>query len=277
MVPCEGTVIQGIDFLTCLYNEDNLNRRYSAINTARSALSSVLPIRNGKTFGKEELVISFMKGVFNLRPPKAKYTNIWDPEKVLDRLKLWGPTSRLPLYQLSQKTAMLFLLATGIRGHTLLGAQIDKMQITENQISFVIDRSFYKQNRHGWTPKPVVLKMLKENKEMCPCSTLKAYLEKTKPIRNNQNPIFLTTRGEHRPISRATLRRWIIEVLADAGIDTVHYGSGSTRSAATSKALAEGAPLDTILSSGGWSRESTFQKFYARPIGSNILTDYVLN
>lgn len=253
-----------------------MDRKYSAINTARSALSSVLPIRNGQTFGKDVIVIEFMKGVFNLRPPKPKYTDIWDPEKVLNALKEWSPSSVLPLYKLSQKTALLFLLATGIRGHTLLGARIDQMQIAENKFIFHIDRSFYKQNRQGWNPEPVIIKELKENSEICPFRTLKSYLERSQNIRGSHKFLFITTRGEHHPISRATLRRWIVEALKEAGIDTMSYGSGSTRSAATSKAFAEGAPLDTILASGGWSRESTFQRFYARPIGGRVLADYVL-
>ena len=60
------------------------------------------------------------------------------------------------------------------------------------------------------------------------------------------------------------------------GVDTARYGSGSTRAAATSKVLAEGAPLDMILSSGGWTRPSTFQRFYARPVGGRVLAEYVI-
>lgn len=268
---------QGIEFLTYLYHEENVYRRYGAINTARSALSSVLPTINGQTFGKHQLVTEFMKGVFNLRPPQAKYAEIWDPDKVLNTLQAWSPSSSLSLYKLSQKTVLLFLLATGIRGHTLLGVRTDNMQITENKFVFYIDRSFFKQNRQGWNPDPVIVKKLNENKRICPYRSLKRYLERTLNIRGVHKFLFLTTRGEHRPITRGTLRRWVVEVLQETGVDTTHYGSGSTRSAATSKAFAAGAPLDLILASGGWSRQSTFQQFYARPIGGRVLADYVLD
>ena len=216
-----------------------------------------------------------MRGVFNLRPPKPKYAEIWDPEVVLGFFKDREVDS-LSLYELSQKTVCLVLLATGIRGHTLLGARIDEMQVTEDKIVFHIERSFYKQNRPGWHPEPVTVKAFRENARICPYRTVREYLGRTSAFRGTQKHLLLTTRGEHRPITRATMRRWLVELLQEAGVDTSRYGSGSTRAAATSKAFAEGAPLDMILSSGGWSRPSTFQRFYARPIGGTVLADYVI-
>jgi hypothetical protein len=275
ILPTTGTVKEGIEFLTLLYYEENVDRRYSAINTARSALSSVLPTRNGKTFGHEKVVVDFMRGVFNLRPPKPKYTDIWDPNAVLEVVRRWTPSESLSLYKLSQKTVGLMLLSTGIRGHTLLGARTDAMQITEDRYIFHIDRAYYKQNRPGWNPEPVVVKAFSDDSRICPFHTLQKYLQRTRIVRGTEKSLFITTRGAHHPITRATLRRWIVELLHEAGVDT-GYGSGSTRAAATSKALAEGAPLDTILASGGWSRPSTFQRFYARPIGGPALADYVL-
>ena len=276
IIPTEGSVKQGVEFLTFLYHEENIDRRYSAINTARSALSSVLPCRNGQTFGKDQIVTDFMRGVFNLRPPKPRYADIWDPDRVLNFLKEWGPSSQLSLYKLSQKTVCLILLATGIRGRTLLGARIDEMQRTEDKFVFHIDHSFYKQNRPGWNPEAAVIKAFNENNLVCPYYTLREYLGRTLNIRGTHKFLFLTTRGEHHPISRATLRRWLVELLQEVGVDTARYGSGSTRAAATSKALAEGAPLDMILSSGGWTRPSTFQRFYARPVGGRVLAEYVI-
>jgi hypothetical protein len=72
------------------------------------------------------------------------------------------------------------------------------------------------------------------------------------------------------------VRHYVDELLQEAGVDT-SYGSWSTRATATSKALARAAHLDMIMSSGGWSRPSTFQRFYARPIGGPVLADSVLD
>jgi hypothetical protein len=58
-----------------LYNQ---GLGYSALNTARCALSSfVLPVNN-ITFGAQPLVIRFMKGIYQQRPSVPRYEHIWD-------------------------------------------------------------------------------------------------------------------------------------------------------------------------------------------------------
>ena len=49
---------------------------YSAINTARSALSSYITLENGACAGKHPLVSWLMKGIFQEKPPRPKYTEI---------------------------------------------------------------------------------------------------------------------------------------------------------------------------------------------------------
>ena len=66
----DASVENGIDFLASLY-EDGLG--YSAINTARSALSSVLTSPENVTFGNHPLVSRFLKGVFELKPSLPRY------------------------------------------------------------------------------------------------------------------------------------------------------------------------------------------------------------
>lgn len=57
-----ATVENGIDFVATLY-ESGLG--YSAINTARLALSSILTLTDKNTFGQHSLVIRFLKGIFS--------------------------------------------------------------------------------------------------------------------------------------------------------------------------------------------------------------------
>ncbi|MPC98110.1 hypothetical protein E2C01_093462 [Portunus trituberculatus] len=53
--------------------------------------------------------------------------------------------------------------------------------------------------------------------------------------------------------------------MRSAGIDLSIFSSHSTRSASTSKAALK-LPLATIISTVGWSRESTFTRFYKKLI-----------
>ena len=58
-------------------------------------------------------------------------------------------------------------------------------------------------------------------------------------------------------------------VLRKAGIDTSQFKSYSCRSAVTSKAEAMGISLERVLKTGQWSGESTWQKYYHKPIQRN--------
>ena len=74
---------QAIEFLTFLF-ESGLG--YSALNTARSALSTILPLFNGIKFGENPLVCWFLKGVYEQRPALPRYKAIWNVGKVLNYL-----------------------------------------------------------------------------------------------------------------------------------------------------------------------------------------------
>lgn len=56
---------------------------YDSLNTARSALSSLGLHFDGFKVGSHPLVIRYMKGIFVLKPPKPRYTAVWDVNHVL--------------------------------------------------------------------------------------------------------------------------------------------------------------------------------------------------
>ncbi len=51
---------------------------YSAINTARAALSTILTIEGSKTFGTHPVVPTYSKGVFLNRKLVPKCNSVWD-------------------------------------------------------------------------------------------------------------------------------------------------------------------------------------------------------
>ena len=71
----QPSVVYVLDFLTLLYQQ---GLTYSAINTAQSALSSYITLENGTCVGKHPLVPRLMWGIFQEKPPRPKYTEIWD-------------------------------------------------------------------------------------------------------------------------------------------------------------------------------------------------------
>ena len=54
---------------------------YSAVNSIRSALSSLIQL-HGIHFGKDPLVSRFLRGVFNIRPALPQYVTTWNISKV---------------------------------------------------------------------------------------------------------------------------------------------------------------------------------------------------
>ena len=77
-----------MNFLSELYQKD---LSYSAINTARAALSAVIHPPEGCTFGNHSLVACFLKGVFTARPALPRYKEVWDVSVVLKYLKTLHP------------------------------------------------------------------------------------------------------------------------------------------------------------------------------------------
>ena len=110
--PYFASVTDGINFLSECY--DN-GYSYSGLNTAQSALSSVLYFPTS-TFGSHSLVNRLE--VFNNRPCFPKYKTTWDVNLVLAYLKQISLDS-VTLKQLSQKCVMLLALLTGQRIQTL--------------------------------------------------------------------------------------------------------------------------------------------------------------
>ena len=72
-----------LKFFTELYEKGS---QYSSITLACSALASVVTLRGYATLSYHPLIKRFIKGVFHLRPPKPKYSSIWDADILL---KYW--------------------------------------------------------------------------------------------------------------------------------------------------------------------------------------------
>ena len=113
-----------LDFLADLFEQ---GLKYSAINSARSALSAIGLIIDGFAVGAHPLVIRFLKGVYNLRAPSSKYCDTWDVSMVLKYLKHLSPVSELNLKLLTLKLAMLIALTTAACSQSLHLLTIDNM------------------------------------------------------------------------------------------------------------------------------------------------------
>ena len=106
-------VAKVLELLTHLYDSGS---SYSAINTARSALSAAVDLSDSPyTVGEHPLIKMFIKAAFQPRPPLPRYHTIRDVSNVLDLLKTWSPAKKLNLKLQTLKLVMLCFLVTGQR------------------------------------------------------------------------------------------------------------------------------------------------------------------
>ena len=260
--PFSATIEHGINFLAELYQT---GIGYSALNTARCALSTVCFTSGHYTFGQHPLVCRFIKGIFECRPSLPRYQETWDVTVVLDYLAKLGPPEKLSLKNLTLKVVMLMALLSGQRRQTLHTFSIDCMQISSDKCVFFIN-SLLKTSRPGKHLTYVEFQAYAPDVSLCVVKHVQQYLKHTDILRGDVKQFFISYSKPHKAVSPDTVSRWIKTTLVNAGIDTSKYSAHSTRSASTSAAKGNSISITTIMKSAGWSQESTFTKFYQKPV-----------
>ena len=238
----QPTVGEALDFLAEL---TTAGLSYSAINTARCALSSVLLPFGGTPFGCLFLVKKFVKGVFELNPPRPRYSWIWDVKIVLCYLQSLDPLAQLTLKDLTLKLVMLTALVTAKRGQTLHLLDLKFLTKAEGYVFEGFDNHL-KQSRPSTKTLAIHLRNYLPDTRLCVVKTLEAYLDRTSDIRGEETRLVISFSKPHRKVSRDTITRWIKTVLCKAGIDTKVFKAHSTRAAAVSAAKRGDAPLHDI-------------------------------
>ena len=145
--PFQASVSTVVEFLVHMFHDTGV--KYSAINTARSALSSFLPPIGGVTVGNHPLVKRLMRGVFKERPALPKYINTYDVDVVLRYLDKLGPANSLPINRLTERLATLLCILSGQRDQTLQFIDVRNIFQTETSCTIVIGE-LIKNTRPGF-------------------------------------------------------------------------------------------------------------------------------
>ena len=99
----------------------------------------------------------------------------------------------------------------------------------------------------------------------------------TEKLRGSETSLFVSFCKPYRKVSKDTIARWVKTVMKASGIDTSLFKPHSCRSASVSKANKMRLSLDTILRTAGWSCDSTFRKFYDKPIVDTSFAETILS
>lgn len=256
-----------IQFLEHLYNKD---LGYSAINTARSAVSTMMELLGKEALGKHRMVCRFMKGIFNEKPALPRYVDTWDPDIILKHLD--KTSEGLSLLELSKKVTTLITILSSQRVSTIASLKTDDISFSEQGMTIRISVTI-KQTKPGHHQKPLQFTEIKDKKNICAVHQLRLYLRKTANIRTSEK-LFITSVPPHKAAKKDTIANWIRDVMKSAGINT-RYGPHSLRTSSASKAAAS-LPIDRILQAGGWRSESVFRQYYNKPIAPYTGIDRVL-
>ena len=261
--PLKPTLNEGLLFLVSLF-DSGLN--YSSLNSARSALSCILPHFDDCSFGTHPLVLRVLRSFYNKRPPQARYSHMWDTDLVIDYLREKTPLMSLSLKDITLKFCMLFLLATCSRQQRLCGLKRSNIKIQQNGTVDITIDSVQKHSSRGKSLEVLTLKPFPGDRSVCVVNNLLHYMLRTKEVSNAKDFLLCSYVPPYNRVGTQTVSRWIKALMKEAGVDTLVFKPHSTRGASASKLANLGTPLHEILKRGSWSQESSFKHFYLREI-----------
>ncbi len=275
--------------------QDGLERRLSpsTLKVYVAAIAAHHDAVDGKSLGKHDLVIRFLRGARRLNPPRPHLVPSWDLPSVLSALRgaPFEPLQSVELKFLSLKTVLLSALATVKRVGDLQAFSVD-----DSCLEFgPADSHIVLRPRPGYVPKVptmpfrdqvVNLQALPREEAdpaialLCPVRALRIYVDRTQSFRTSDQ-LFVCFGGQQkgRAVSKQRLAHWIVEAIVLAYQARrlpcpLGVRAHSTRGVASSWALARGASIADICKAAGWATPNTFARFYnlrIEPVSSRVL------
>ncbi len=244
--------------------QERLERRLSpsTLKVYVAAIAAHHDAVDGRSLGKHDLIVSFLKGARRMNPTRPPLVPSWDLSIVLAGLQR-GPFELLDSVELkflSLKTALLTALKWV--------GDLQAFSVSEECLVFgPVYSHVVLRPRPGYVPKvpttpvhdQVVNLQALPSKEanpalalLCPVRALRIYVDRSRSIRSSEQ-LFVCHGGQQKgkAVSKQRLTHWIVEAIA-----LVYQSQGEpcplgvrahfTRSVAPSHALAHGASLADI-------------------------------
>ena len=193
-----------------------------------------------------------MRGMYNKRPQRSRYSSTWDVDIVLSFLEELSPVRKLTLRELTNKLVMLMLLTSCQRVQTLDSLKISDLIWSDDENTAVFRLSQTLKHSKRGSLGLLSFHAFEENPRICVVRTLKEYLSRTFELREKQGEkgefLFLITTPPYSRASKASIARWTKDTLARAGIDTNLFKAHSIRGASTSKLTNRHVSVTEIMS-----------------------------
>ncbi len=270
--------------------QERLERRLSpsTLKVYVAAIAAHHDAVDGRSLGKHDLIVRFLKGARRMNPSRPPLVPSWDLSIVLAGLQRgpFEPLDSVELKFLSLKTALLTALTSIKRVGDLQAFSVSEECLVFGPVySHVVLRP-----RPGYVPKVpttpfrdqvVNLQALPSEEAdpalalLCPIRALRIYVTRTRSVRSSEQ-LFVCHGGQQKgkAVSKQRLAHWIVEYQSQGEPCPLGVRAHSTRSVASSHALAHGASLTDICIAAGWATPNTFARFYnlrIEPVSSRVL------
>ncbi len=253
--------------------QERLERRLSP-STLKVYVAAIVAHHDavdGRSLGKHDLIVKFLKGVRRMNLSRSPVVPSWDLSIVLAGLQggPFEPLDSVELKFLSLKTALL----TALSSIKWVG-DLQAFSVSEECLVF---GPVYvpKVPTTPFRDQVVNLQALPSEEAdpalalLCPVRALRIYVDHTRSVRSSEQ-LFVCHGGQQKgkAVSKQRLAHWILEAVALAYQSQgepcpLGVRAHSTRSVASSHALVHGASLADICIAAGWATPNTFARFYS--------------
>ena len=121
--------------------------------------------------------------------------------------------------------------------------------------------------RPGFQQNEIKLKACALDRRICITTVLSECIaQRNGRCRQGCTQLFITTQKPYRAATASTIARWVKDVMREAGLDITKFKPPSIRAASTCASMRSGIPIESILATAGWTKESPFRKYYNKPL-----------
>ena len=284
------------DVLVFLQGRLDLGNTFSTVNVYLAAISACHLGFDGKTVGRQPLVVEFLKGAKRASRVSRSLFPKWDLALVLDSLSRtpFEPLETVELKFLTFKTVLLIALTTAKRVSDIhaLSVSPECMRFADDggKVVFKPNSAFVPKNPQApitptelaaFHPPPFASEEDRRLHCLCPVRALRLYVQRTAaPDRPCQLFVSLGPKSG-KAVAKSTLSRWIVDAIRLAYTSrgaAVPDGlrAHSTRGMSASWALCRGVSIQDVCAAASWSSPSTFATYYNLDVAAASMAHAVL-
>ena len=146
---------------------------YSGLCGARSALSSVVCIKEFSKLSDHPMISRYLKGIFNRHAPLPKYAQIWDINQVLDFYTNLLHNEELEFKYIVKKLVTLFFILGACSKQLLLTINIDNIIFANNKV-IILPNKTLKHTKPNRPLEPFTYHKYEAEEKLCTVNCLKS-------------------------------------------------------------------------------------------------------